>query len=190
MITISITVNELIKLFFARDERAIEETQKQYGDYCFTIANNILGNDQDAEECVNDTYLRLWNSIPPERPNNFQAYVAKITRNQSINILRARQMQKRNAQIVPFDELSGVLFAPEDELADGVALADLQAAINSFLHTCPARDRAIFIRRYFFGEKADYLAKKFGISYANSTKILARMRVKLKEYLKKEGSYL
>ena len=151
---------------------------------------NLLGNDQDAEECVNDTYLRLWNSIPPTKPNNFLAYIAKITRNLSVNMLKARHADKRNAQIVAFDELGNTLFAPEDEIAEGVALSDLQSAINSFLHTCAARDRALFIRRYFFGESTEYLAKKFGISYANSTKILARMRVKLKDYLKKEGYYL
>ncbi len=184
------TTNDLVKLFWDRDERAIEETQKQYGDYCFTVANNILGNEQDAEECVNDTYLRLWNSIPPAKPTNFLAYLAKIARNLSVNMLKSRRAGKRYAQIVAFEELEETLFAPEDEIAEGVALAELQASINSFIHTCPERDRAIFIRRYFFCESTEYIAEKFGISYANSTKILARMRVRLKDHLREEGYYL
>ena len=184
------TTNELIRLFFDRNERAIEETQKQYGDYCFTVANNILCNEQDAEECVNDTYLRLWNSIPPAQPKNFTAYIAKIARNLSVNMLKARKAGKRDAQIVAFDELEATLFAPGDEIAEGVALSELQAAINRFLHTCPERDRALFIRRYFFCERTEYIAEKFSISYANATKILARMREKLKEHLRKEGYYL
>lgn len=184
------TTNDIVKLFWDRDERAIAETQRQYGDYCFTVAKNILGNAQDAEECVNDTYLRIWNSIPPAKPKNFLAYLAKIAHNLSINMLKARHAGKRNAPIVALEELEGSLFAPEDELTEGVALAELQRAINDFLHTCSERDRAIFIRRYFFCESTEYLAEKFGISYANSTKILARMRDRLKEYLKEEGYYL
>ncbi len=184
------TTNDLVKLFWDRDERAIAETQKRYGDYCFTVANNILGNAQDAEECVNDTYLRLWNSIPPAKPANFLAYLAKIAHNLSVNMLKSRLAGKRNAPVVAFDELENTLFAPEDELSEGIALSDLQKAINTFLHTCSERDRAIFIRRYFFCESTEYIADKFGISYANSTKILSRMRNKLKEYLKKEGYYI
>ena len=181
---------DLVKRFWDRDEGVIKEVQKTYGDYCFTVSKNILGNDQDAEECTNDTYLRLWNSIPPARPENLRAYIVKVVRNISINKLKSRNAGKRNAPIVAFEELEETLFAPDDEIGGRLALADLQKAINSFLYTCNERDRALFIRRYFFCEQIDYLAEKFGITYENASKILFRTREKLKEYLKKEGYYL
>lgn len=181
---------DLVKRFRARDESVIEEVQKTYGDYCFTVSRNILGNEQDAEECVNDTYIKLWNSIPPACPENLRAYIAKVVRSISINKLKARHAGKRNAPTVAFAELEETLFSHDEGIGEGVALADLQKAINAFLYTCGERDRALFIRRYFFCEETDYLAKKFGLTYDNASKILFRTREKLKDHLKKEGYYL
>ena len=184
------TTNELVKLFWERDERALEETQKRYADYCFSLANNILCNREDAEECVNDTYLRIWRSIPPARPKNFVAYLAKTVHNLSVDKLKARLRGKRNAPIVALEELEECLFSDNDDFSEGVELAELQTAIDRFLRTCPERDRAIFIRRYFFCETQEFISEKFGTTTSNTTKILVRTRNKLKDYLKKEGYYI
>lgn len=184
------TTYDLIKLFWSRDERALEETQKRYADYCFNLANNILNNPQDAEECVNDAYLRIWRSIPPAKPANFVAYLAKTVHNLSVDKLKARMRGKRNAPIVAFEELEDCLFSEDDIISENIAISQLQDTIDRFLRTCSERDRAIFIRRYFFCETKEFISDKFGTSISNTTKILIRTRNKLKDYLKKEGYYL
>ena len=120
------TTNDLIKLFWSRDERALEETQKRYADYCFNLANNILNNPQDAEECVNDAYLRIWRSIPPAKPANFVAYLAKTVHNLSVDKLKARMRGKRNAPIVAFEELEDCLFSEDDIISENIAISQLQ----------------------------------------------------------------
>lgn len=184
------TDRELIELFFARDERALVHMQRIYGSYCLTVANNILENYQDAEECVNDAYLRVWNSIPPQRPDNFSAFAAKIVRNLSLDRLKRSRAGKRSGATVALEELEGCLFTSSDTLAENVAETELRRAINVYLRKCSERDRAVFIRRYFFTESLETIAKNFDLSYANTSKILARMRTGLKEFLKKEGFYL
>ena len=182
--------SSLIELFWNRDERAIAQTQREYGDYCFVLAKNILGNDQDAEECVNDTYLRAWNSIPPAKPNNFKAYLAKITHNLCIDRLKQRSADKRSALVVAFDELEETLFSEQDHLSEKIALSELQNAINRFLYTQSARDRAMFLLRYFYGESVASIAKKTGTTESNASKILKITREKLKESLLKEDYYV
>ena len=184
------TDRELIDLFWARDEQAIAQMQRIYGNYCHTVANNILENEQDAEECVNDAYLRVWNSIPPQRPDNFSAFAAKIVRNLSIDKLKRRRAGKRSGAVIALEELEGFLFTSADSLSEGVAFTELRRAINTYLRKCSERDRAIFIRRYFFSESLEIISKNFDLSYANTSKVLARMRTGLKEFLKKEGYYL
>jgi RNA polymerase sigma-70 factor (ECF subfamily) len=181
---------KLTKLFFDRDERAIKETQNEYGDYCLSVAYNIIGNRLDAEECVNDAYLRVWNSIPPARPINFKAFIAKITRNLAIDKIKHRTAKKRDVATVAFEELEGTLAAEELFISDGVGMEELQKAINKFLYTQSPRDRAIFILRYFYCESVSIVAKKMCTSESNTSKILKKTREELKEYLKKEGYYV
>ena len=181
---------KIIELYFARSEDAITETDKKYGAYCVSIARSILTSPEDAEECVNDAYLRVWNSIPPQRPDNFSAFAAKIVRNLSLDRLKRIRAGKRSGATVALEELEGCLFTSSDTLAENVAETELRRAINVYLRKCSERDRAVFIRRYFFTESLETIAKNFDLSYANTSKILARMRTGLKEFLKKEGFYL
>lgn len=185
------TITEkLTDLFFDRDERAIKETQMEYGDYCLRVAYNILGDMLDAEECVNDAYLRVWNSIPPARPNNFKAFIAKITRNLAIDRIKRKTAQKRSGATVAFEELEATLSSQEHFISEEMGIAELQAAINSFLYTQTPRNRAIFILRYFYGDPVSTVAKKMGTSESNTSKILTKTRQELKEYLQKEGYYV
>ena len=125
---------EIIELYFKRDEKAIEETDAKYGKLCYRIAYNILNNHEDSEECVNDTYLGVWNAIPPTRPNNFVAFVCRITRNLSLNHLEKMSRQKRSAAtVVSLDELAEVL--PDDSIADGFSDEDISKAISDFLRS-------------------------------------------------------
>ena len=185
------TITEkLTDLFFDRDERAIKETQMEYGDYCLSVAYNILGDMLDAEECVNDAYLRVWNSIPPARPNNFKAFIAKITRNLAIDRIKRKTAQKRSGATVAFEELEATLYSQEHFISEEMGIAELQAAINSFLYTQTPRNRAIFILRYFYGDPVSTVAKKMSTSESNTSKILTKTRQELKEYLQKEGYYV
>jgi len=183
-------MNGLVELFWQRDERALDHTQREYGEYCFAVAHNILGNISDAEECVNDAYLRVWNSIPPAKPNNFKAFIAKITRNLAIDRLKHRSAEKRSVAMVAFEELEDVLFSKDSHISDDLALSQVQKAINNFLYTQTPRDRAIFILRYFYCEQVSVIAKKMGVGESNASKILASTREKLRAYLKKEGYYV
>lgn len=183
--------NQIIALYLARDEDAVGKTAEKYGGYCFAIANNILANEQDAEECVNDAYLRVWNTIPPARPNNFKTFIAKIIRNLSIDRYRTRTRDKRGG---------GEIVAALDEIEDTVADAsevDCEEAerefvrlLNGFLRSLPARDCNIFIRRYFYMENAATIARMYGLKEGNVLVILSRTRRKLREALMKEGKII
>ena len=179
---------ELVELFWNRQESAISETEREYGRYCFCVANNLLHNSQDAEECVNDTYLRVWNSIPPQRPTDFKAFLARITRNLAIDRLRAKNTKKRSAVIVAFAELENELYENGD-FSDGITLDALQKSLDHFLRLIPERDRNVFIRRYWFGEDIAVIAKKYGLREDHVFKILSRVRQRLKKHLTKEGYY-
>ena len=140
---------QIIELYFNRSEEAISETAKKYGTYCYVIANNILHSEPDAEECVNDTYLRAWNAIPPARPTRFSAFLAKITRNLAFNRYASLHAQKRCGEAeIALEELSEVLSDPNAEIehSENDALKD---AINRFLGLLSHDARVIFIRRYF-----------------------------------------
>ena len=179
---------ELIELFWNRQESAIFETERQYGAYCFAVANNLLHNPQDAEECVNDAYLRIWNSIPPQRPSDFRAFLARIIRNLAIDRLRARTADKRNAVVIAFEELENTLYENES-FSDQVSGEVLQEALNRFLRGVSDRDRNVFIRRYWFAEATAEIARKYGLREDHVCKILSRTRQKLKRFLMKEGYY-
>ena len=179
---------KILDLYFARDEQAVAETDKKYGTYCFSLANSILNNVQDAEEAVSDTYLKTWNTIPPHRPNVFKLFLAKITRNVSFSRWRCLSAEKRGGgeMALVLEELADCVAAPvgvEDEL-NGKELAKV---IRSFLDTLPPREQDIFLRRYFFVEESDVIARRYGMKTATVRRTLSRTRAKLKQYLNREG---
>lgn len=179
---------QIIELYFARDEKAIAETSQKYGIYCFTIANGILQSDQDAEECVNDTWLRTWNSIPPQKPNCFRLFLAKIARNLALDKCKERSRQKRGDETVllALDEIGDFLPASES-VETRAEEEELMRLINCFLHSLSERNCNIFINRYFHIESAKTIADKYDLTEGNVQKILFRVRNKLKHYLESEG---
>ena len=179
---------QIIEGFFRRDESAITELAQKYGGYCFAVANNILESDEDAEECVSDTWLQAWDSIPPEKPNCLRLFLAKITRNLAFNRIKAQNRQKRGGGTVTvaLDEIDE--FLPSSDRAETRAEEEaLMQSVNRFLHTLPRRNCGIFIRRYFYVESAKTIAEKYGMTEGNVQKILFRTRIKLKHHLESEG---
>ena len=177
----------IIELYFDRDESAIAETQKKYGAYCHTVAAAILSDARDTEECVNDTYLHAWNAIPPTRPSILSAFLAATTRNLALMRYRANHRQRRGggAVALALDELESCIPAPTGgNIADDVHLRD---TLNAFLRSLPATSRDIFLRRYFYLEKPEQIAKAYLLKKANVRLILSRTRQKLKTALEQEG---
>ena len=174
----------MIELYFARDERAIKETAAKYGKVCLRLAQNILGNAQDAEECVNDAYVGVWNAIPPTRPDDFCAFICRITRNLSLKRLRTLTRQKCSRDmVVSMSELEEIL---PDEAVDGRE-GEIAAAISAFLREQSEDVRGVFIRKYYFFDSVADIAKCFGFSQSKVKSMLFHTRNKLKEYLIKEG---
>ena len=182
---------DIINLYFSRDQRAIAETDGKYGRYCHQVAMQILGDPQDAEETVNDTWLRTWNSIPPCRPAALKLYLAKTTRNLAFDRYRSQRAQKRGGgeMEMALEEL-GDCIGGGQSVEDALNKAELTAAIHSFLQTLPSRHRCIFIRRYFYVESTGQISARYGIGKSNVLMILTRVRKKLKAHLIKEGLFL
>ena len=182
--------SQILELYFRRSERAITETAARYGPYCHTIAYNILGSPQDSEECVNDTYLTAWNQIPPQRPRRFSAYLARITRNLSIDRLRSLHAAKRGGgqlelAIEELDRTMGPCQDPEAE----VIQSELTAQINAFLRLLPDTERQVFVCRYFYLDSIPDIARRFGFTASKVKSMLHRTRNKLKTYLIEQGGY-
>ena len=176
----------IIELYFARDEQAIKETDAKYGKLCHSIAYNILNNNEDSEECVNDTYIGVWNAIPPARPNNFMAFVCRITRNQSLKRIEAMTRQKRSrATIVSLDELAEIL--PDESIGENVSNDNLTELISDFLRNEKEDVRNVFIRKYYFFDSIGDIAERYGFTESKVKNMLYHTRNKLKEYLIKEG---
>ena len=181
---------EIIKLFFGRSEKAIEELEAKYGKICLQTSYNILGNYSDAEECVNDSYLGVWNAIPPARPDPLLTYVLKIVRNLSLNCYHKNQAKKRNSTYdLAVDELSEFLPSKET-VEDTLETKELVECIESFLDGLPPLDRVIFIRRYWFYDNYGQIADRVGMSEKNVSVKLTRLRKRLKNYLEERGIYL
>lgn len=179
---------EIVDLYFKRDEQAIRETEQKYGQYCFTVAYRILYENRDSEECVSDTWLQAWNTIPPQRPSLLKYYLAKITRYFAVNRLRTRTRQKRsgNEADIALEELEAVLSDgndPEKEYDRN----ELIRVLNRFLKIQKAQDRDLFIRRYFYAEPVKEIAERYGMRENAVSLRLSRTREKLKETLRKEG---
>ncbi len=180
--------HEIIELYWQRSETAISATDKKYGKYCHAISYNILHNSEDSAECVNDTYLRAWDSMPPKRPEKLSAYLGKIVRNLSLNRFRRYAAEKRG-----FGQTELVLSELEDCIPSAVGVEQafdetvLVEAINRFLREQPELKRNIFIHRYWYLYPIRQIAGRFGMSESKAASLLFRMRNELKAQLEKEG---
>ncbi len=183
--------NKIIELYFMRDDLAIEHTCEKYGRLLSAVSFNILGSVPDVEESVSDTYLQLWNSIPPNTPPNLSAYACKIARNISLNRLEFLTADKRGAgkTVCIIDEFSEVIPSNEN-IEEAIELNELTEAINRFLGTLPKEQRVVFIKRYWFFMTDDEIAKELSVTTTRIRTSLCRTRKKLKAFLLKEGYIL
>ena len=169
--------DKIIGLFLSKDERAISELKQKYGNYLFAIAKNILGCIEDAEECVSDVYLSLWNVIPRQKPENLKAFIGKVARNTALSKLDYNAAAKRDAKM-------SVLLS---EIDDDITRRELSNVLNSFLANLPAKNRQIFVRRYYFCDSIKDIASRFGVSESKVKSLLFRMRKTLGKQLKQGG---
>ena len=179
--------SSIIKLYYERSEDAVSQTDIKYGSYCRAVALNILSVIEDAEECVNDTYIAAWEAIPPAKPNSLRVFLGRITRNVSISRFRKTRSQKRyNGMNSILDELSECIPSSEntEQVSDSIQLTEL---INRWLYSLNEDDRALFIRRYWFGSSVSELAAECGCSANTTVQRLSRLRRKLKIKLESEG---
>lgn len=182
---------KIIELYFARNEKAIAETQSKYGKYCHKIAYNILQNNEDADECENDTYLGAWNSIPPTRPRLLSAYLGRITRNIALKKLRSRLTDKRNMTeaILSLEELSECI-PSEKDFREEFQAEELALIINSFLHGLKENERRMFICRYWYCDSIKDICKQFDCGESKVKMTLSRTRQKLLAYLNERGVFI
>lgn len=180
--------SEIIRRFFERDESALSAVSKKYGSYCSAVARNILGNEQSAEECVNDTLMRLWETIPPDRPGYLPAFIAKIARNIALNTVRAANALKRGGGEIDavLDEI-GELVSSADYVEEAAERHELMAAVNDFLGTLPENKQMVFVLRYWHCESISEIAACVGMTQSNVSNVLKRERKKLLDYLNKRG---
>ena len=178
---------EIIALFFERSERAIGELILKYGAAIKNVTSNILKDAQDAEEAANDTYLTVWNRIPPTKPKYLGAYSSRIARNVSLKKFYANTAEKRNSYYdVALDELEETI--PALSTVESVYDAkELTRYLNQFLKGLSKEDRCLFLRRYWYGDKVSDVAESMGITAHKASVRLFRLRQKLQEYLVKEG---
>ncbi len=182
---------KIINLFWQRDETAITETDRKYSRYCFTISYSILDNNEDAEECVNDTYLHTWNAIPPHRPNRLSIFLGKITRNLSLQKYIKSHAQKRGG-----GQVDVVLSELEECIPDQRGMDQwiednlIKESINHFLHKLRPEARMIFVSRYWHLNSIDHISERFNMTESKVKSILFRTRKKLKTHLEEDGIYL
>lgn len=176
---------KIIELFWMRSEQAISETKAKYTGYCNAVSGNILSR-QDAEECVNDAFMKLWETIPPQRPRSLKAYLSKIVRNLSLDRYEKNTAKKRGGgqSEAVFDEICEFISAGSEQLADELALRD---AINAFLAGLDKQTRIIFVQRYWYFCSIRDIARRLSLKESKVKMTLKRTREKLCEHLKKEG---
>lgn len=182
--------NRIIELFWERNERALSAVSEKYGRYCAAVARNMLDDEQSAEECVNDTWMELWEAIPPNRPKHLLAFISEITRNNALNTIKGQRTQKRGG-----GEFSAVLDEMYDIASDYsveriAEQREIMAAVNSFLENLPERKQKVFVLRYWHCCGVSDIAQIVGMSEANVYNVLKRVRKKLLEHLKKEGELI
>ena len=176
----------IIDLYWARDERAVEETERKYGSHCRAISYRILKNRQDVEECVNDTYVKAWNVMPPQRPFALGAFLGKIVRNLSLNYYRTSHAQRRGGGQVPLllEELHDCTADSPEQLLEA---AELSRLLDRFLRQLPQKDCCIFLRRYWYLDPMEDISRRYQIPLGTVKSTLFRTRQKLRDYLVKEG---
>ena len=177
----------IVKLFFDRSEQAIAETDKKYGRYCYAIAYNILSCREDSQECVNDTYLTVWNTVPPRKPNLLNAFLGKITRHISIDRWRRLSAQKRGGKemILALEELGECVDTRDIEAE--ISQQELARILNAFLVRLPETERNVFLFRYWYLDPIDTIANITGFSQSKVSSMLYRTRGKLRVKLQEEG---
>ena len=174
---------EIVSLYHARDEQAIEVSQKQYGKYCHTVSMNILHSEPDAEECVNDTWVAAWNTMPPKWPQKLCGYLGKLTRNISINRLKSLRRECRDTSLtVAFEELEDIIPAPDD--TDSKIISGW---LDEYLATLPQLDRQLFVGRYWYNHSVKELARHYGLTANAATKRITRAREGLRDFLMERG---
>lgn len=180
----------IIELYLERNEIAIKSTEAQYGQYLYTIANNVLLCHEDAQECVNDTYKSAWDTIPPNHPTSLRAYLGKIARNHAINRYNFNFADKRNKNLeLSLYEMEEFLPSPDFE-QDRTYAITFKEALNRFLRALPEAKCNMFLLRYWYFCEVKDIAKKMGISEGRVKITLLRLREKLKKYLEKEGLHI
>ena len=180
--------SQIVALYFQRDERAIDETARKYGKYCFSIAHSILGNREDAEDAVSDTYLGAWATIPPHKPVVLSTFLGKIARRTALKRWERNRTQKRGGGelVLALEELSEFLSdgqTPESAIEN----TDLTKVLNDFLRTLPQEERQVFVCRYWHLDSIADIAKRFGFTQSKVKSMLARTRKKLYTTLQREG---
>ena len=182
--------HEIVNLFFERSEQAITELILKYGTAIRSVASNILNDPQDREECQNDTYLSVWNRIPPTRPTHLGAYVCRIARNICLKRFHANSAEKRNSHYdIALQELEATIPALSNVESDYEA-KELTQYLNVFLQGLSREDRYLFLRRYWFGDAVSEAARELSLSPHAASVRLFRLRQKLQSYLQKEGMIL
>lgn len=178
----------IVQLYWDRNEQAIPATAEKYGSYCTSIARNILSSREDAEECVNDTYLSAWNAMPPHRPDILSAFLGKLTRNLSFNRYKHNRADKRGGGELPLvlEELSE-LVSGRDDVEQELDSRELIKAIDTFLDTQSAEKRSLFIGRYWYSDSISQLAARYGMKEGAVSMSLSRLRFQLHNYLLKRG---
>ena len=182
---------EIIALYWAREEDAIRETSIKYGGLCRSIVNRILASPEDGEECLNDTWMGAWNAMPPHRPRKLPAFLGKITRSIACDAVRSRTARKRGGGEYPaaLEEL-GECVPPSPGADQAVLDRELEALVNRFLGGLPVRECNVFLRRYWYVEPLEAIAGRYGLKENTVKTILRRTRGKLRVYLEKEGILL
>ncbi|MGN1002369.1 MAG: RNA polymerase sigma factor [Oscillospiraceae bacterium] len=181
------TEEKILDLFFARSEQAIAELDTKYGAACRRLSLGILGDERDAEECVSDAYLGVWNTVPPQRPSPLLAFLLKIVRNLSLKRYRANTAQKRGSVYdAALEELSACL-AGSDTVEDALSARELAGYIQRFLDTLSPENRVVFLRRYWFSDSYAEIARRTGLSEKNVSVRLSRTRGQLRRYLRERG---
>lgn len=182
--------DDIVDLYWNRHESAIEESSRQYGRYCYSISYNILHDNGEAEECVNDTWLRTWNAIPPQRPSKLSFFVGRIVRNLSLDKYKAKKAKKRGGEMLPLLEELIQCIPANNDVEQAILDQDLARTINQFMHTLPERECNLFLARYWYSMPLSEIADKFGVKENNIKASLFRSRGKLKHYLIQEGIHL
>ena len=178
---------QIVDLYWHRDPEALSESSEKYGKYCFSIANNLLRDEGDSEECVNDTFLNAWNAMPPHRPQKLKLFLAKITRSLAFNRWHSRTAEKRGGGELPLvlEELEECIAGGTDP-EEQVQAEELAASVRRFVKSLSDQERAVFVGRYFYTEPAEQVAEDNGLTVNHTYVMLSRIRKRLRRHLMKE----